>query len=170
MKKITKMMKAVMAVMLVAVMAACGSPKIPSAEDVAAKIDKGEALTQTDYTAMIDYVGEYASKAQEYFNTINAQPNDSTADYIKAANEMAELYQKYSYLDMFRTCLRNADMSQFDTANQELINKYANDESFPLPAGEGVALENPKVQGMIQDMPNTDSTPVISTGDGEAVD
>lgn len=169
MKKITNLMKAFMAVMLVAVMASCGS-KVPSAEEVAMKIDNGDALSQADYTAMINYVGEYASKAQEYFNKINAQPNDSTAEYIKASDDMAALYQKYTYLDKFRTCLANADMSQFSTENQELINGFANDEAFPLPGGEGAAIENPKVQGMIQDMPNTDSSNLISTGDGEAID
>lgn len=169
MKKITKMMKALGVLMLVAVMASCGS-KIPSAQQVASKIDNGQQLSQEDYTAMIDYVGEYANKAQGYFNTINSQPNDSTAEYTKAADEMAALYQKYPYLDTFRKCLASADMSQFDTANQELINQYVNDESFPLPVGEGAALMNPQVQGDIEQMPNNDSTGVIATGAGEAVD
>lgn len=169
MKNFTGIIKSFAAAVLLIGVASCGS-KVPSADDVAAKISEGQELTQADYTAIIDYVGEYAGKAQEYFNIINAQPNDSTAEYIKASDDMAALYAKYPHLSAFRNALYNADMSQFDTANQELINKYANDPAFPLPAGEGDAIENPQVQGMIQDMPSTDSTPVISTGDGEAVD
>lgn len=169
MKKITKLIKGLAAVALVVGLASCGN-KVPSADEVAAKIDNGQELTQADYTAIIDYVGEYATKAQEYSNTLNMQPNDSTAEYIKVSDEWAALYAKYPYLNKFRASLQNADMNQFDEKNQKLINNYANDEAFPLPAGEGVALENPKVQGMIQDMPSSDTTNVISTGDGEAVD
>ena len=168
MKKITKTVKAFAALMLVVLMSACGS-KVASPEEVAAKITNGETLTQNDYKVMIDYVGDYATKALVYQNKINVQPNDSTPEYIKASNEWASLYQKYPYLAQFRQSLTSADMSQFDEANQQLINQYANDPSFPLPGGEGVALENPNVQGMVEDMPANQNSNVISTGDGEAV-
>lgn len=168
MKKITKTVKAMAALLLVVLIASCSS-KVPTADEVYNKVKNGETLTQQDYTAMIDYVGQYAQKALDYQNKINAQPNDSTAEYIKMSNDWANLYQKYPYLNEFRQCLANANMDDFDAENQQLINQYANDPSFPLPAGEGVALEGAQnVNGMIQDMPQ-DSSKVISTGDGEAV-
>lgn len=168
-KQLSKLMKVTFAFLIVTMIASCGAKK-PSAEEVNAKIEAGDQLSQADYNTMIEYVGDYATKAQELFNTINAQPNDSTADYVKAANDMAELYGKYPYLNTFRSCLANADASQFDNKNLELINKYCNDQAFPLPVGEGAAMLNPQVQGMIEDMPNTDTGNVIATGDGEAVD
>ena len=171
MKKIVTALKACAAVMLVALVASCGQ-KAPTVEEVAAKVNDGQALTQADYKTMIDYVGEYAAKAQDYYNQINAQPNDSTAQYIEASNELAALYAKYTYLDSFRTALSNADASNFDDTNLELVNKYSKDQGFPLPVGEGAAMQDPNVVGMIQDMPSTgttDSTGVLSTGDGEAV-
>lgn len=168
-KSITNALKIMAALLLVVVMGSCGSKK-PTAEDVNAKIQAGQELTQDDYTTLLDYVGDYASKAQEYYNIINAAPNDSTPEYVKAFNDLAELYGKYPYLQTFRSCLQNVDASKFDDKNLELVNKYANDEGFPLPVGEGSTLLNPQVQGDIVDMPQTDSTNVIATGDGEAVD
>lgn len=168
MKKLTTTLKTFALFALATVMVSCGS-KTPTPEEVASKIENGQELSQADYTAMLEYVGDYAEKAQDYYNTINIQPNDSTAEYIKASNDLANLYAKYPYLQTFRTCIANTDGSKFDNRNLELVNKYSNDEGFPLPVGEGTVMENPDVQGMIEQMPATDSTGVIANGVGEAV-
>lgn len=155
--------------LFVCLIAACSS-KTPDVKEIAQKIDNKEALTESDYSAMIDYCGEYAKKAQGYFDIINQQPNDSTAEAIKATSDMAALYAKYPYLDMFRTALAASDINQLGKANEKKVNEYAQFEAFPLPGGEGAAMENPNVVGMIEDMPSSDSAGVIANGDGEAVD
>lgn len=162
-------MKGVMALMLVCVMAACGS-KVPSVESVASRLSANESLSQADYTAMIDYCGKYAEEAQKYYDAINAQPNDSTVEAISAAGDLASLYAKYTYLDQFRTALAQTDISQLGAENEKKVNEYAKYQGFPLPVGEGANLEDPNVVGMIEQTPATDTTGVISQGDGEAVD
>lgn len=146
----------------------CGD-KTPTAEDVAKKIDAKEALTNADYTSMIDYCGDYAKKAQPYFDIINGAPNDSTRDAIAAASDLSNLYAEYKYLDMFRDQLDNVDMSTLDKSNREKIEKLVKYESFPLPEGAAGNLEDSAVVGDIVDMPNSDTAGVIATGDGEAV-
>lgn len=168
-KTISMISKGVMTLFLVLAMAACGS-KTPDPSVVSGKIDGGQTLSESDYTSMIDYCGKYAAEAQKYFDIINAQPNDSTAESVKAADELAALYSRYTYLDQFRNTLAQTDVSAMGSDNEKKVNEYAKYQAFPLPVGEGADLRDPAVVGMIQDMPSTDSTQVISTGDGEAVD
>lgn len=146
----------------------CGSKQSDPAE-IAKKIDAKEQLSQADYAAIIDYCGAYAEKAQQYYDVINAQPSDSTAEAVKATSDLAALYAGHKYLDMFRAALYATDASQLDEENMKKVNKYSAFESFPLPGGVGKAMESPNVVGQIEDMP-ADSGNVISTGDGEAVD
>lgn len=166
-RKTITLMKIMATFALAVLMTSCGS-KAPTPEEVNAKIEAGERLSQADYTAILEYVGEYANKAEGFYDTINVV-NDSTEAYAKAVNELSALYAKYPYLSTFRECLQNADAATFDNKNIELVNKYKNDEGFPLPVGEGASMLNPDVQGMIEDMPNSDSGKVIATGVGEAV-
>lgn len=168
-KTISLISKGVMTLLLVFAMAACGS-KVPDPSVVSGKIDEGQALSESDYTSMIDYCGKYAVEAQKYFDIINAQPNDSTAEAVKATDDLAALYARYTYLDQFRNTLAQTDVSAMGADNEKKVNEYAKYQAFPLPAGEGADLRDPAVVGMIQDMPSTDTTQVISTGDGEAVD
>lgn len=157
------------ALLMVMMVVACGS-KVPTPEQVAQKIDNKETLSESDYTSMIDYCGEYAEKAQSLFDVINAQPNDSTEAAVKATSDMAALYAKYPYLDMFRTALANTDVTALGKDNEKKVNEYAKYQAFPLPGGEGADLQNPDVVGMIEQTPATDTTGVIASGDGEAVD
>lgn len=172
MKKTFSVLKALLLSLLVsAAVVSCGS-KLPTDKEVAAKIDAKEQLTTGDYTTMIDYCGRYAEQAQKYYDIINAQPNDSTAEYTDAANQLAGLYGQYVYLDAFRQQLAQTDMSALGKDNENKVNEYAKYQGFPLPGGAGADLQDPNVVGMIEDMPSTattDSTGVLSTGDGEAV-
>lgn len=163
------MAAAVVAIAGMTAMSSCGNKNV-TPEDVANKIEAKEALSDADYSTMIDYCGDYAKEAQPYFDIINAAPNDSTRRAEEAASNLADLYAKYKYLDTFRTQLDNTDITALDKSNQDKINKLSEYSSFPLPAGAGAALENPDVVGDIVDMPESDTSAVIATGDGEAVD
>lgn len=171
-KKFSFLLKSLVAVAIVTVMVAC-SANLPTDADVAKKIEANQALSEADYTTMIDYCGKYAEQAQKYYDVINAQPNDSTAEYTDAVNQLSTLYGNYTYLDQFRQALAQSDMSQLGKDNENKVNEYAKYQAFPLPGGEGANLRDPNVVGMIEDMPSTattDSTGVLSSGDGEAVD
>lgn len=152
----------------VALFSAC-SEKLPSAEEVAKRIDAKETLSTADYTAMINYCGEYAKKAQPLFDIINAQPDASTPEAVKAAGEMADLYANYRYLDMFRSVLENTDESALGAKNVEKVNELSQFQAFPLPEGAGPDLNQPGVVGQIEQMPDSDTSGVISTGVGEVV-
>ena len=154
----TRLFKGLMALVLVCLMAACGA-KTPTPEAVAAKIAANETLTEAE--------------GQKFFDIINAQPNDSTAEYNRAASDLADLYGSDKYLDTFRNCLAQTDLSKLGKENEKKVNDFAKYQGFPLPQGEGADLRDPNVVGMIEDMPDTtvtETTGVISTGDGEAVD
>ncbi|MBD5195633.1 MAG: hypothetical protein HDR84_07350 [Bacteroides sp.] len=171
-KSFTLLKKLIVASFLLVIVAACGT-KLPTDSEVAQKIDAKESLSEADYTTMIDYCGKYAEEAQKYYDIINAQPNDSTAEYIKAADDLATLYGNYAYLDAFRQTLNNSEVSQLGKENEKKVNEYAKYQAFPLPGGEAANLQNPNVVGDIENMPSpsvSDSTGVISAGDGEAVD
>lgn len=168
-RNLSLVIKGLMALALVLVMASCGS-KTPTPESVAQRLSANESLTQEDYTAMIDYCGKYAEEAQSYYDAINAQPNDSTTEAVRAAGNLAALYAKYTYLDQFRTALAQTDISQLGAENEKKVNEYAKYQGFPLPVGEGANLEDPNVVGMIEQTPDSDTTGVISQGAGEAVD
>lgn len=171
-KTLSKLMASAATLLMVIGLAACSS-NLPTDADVAKKIDAKESLSEADYTTMIDYCGRYAEEAQKYYDIINAQPNDSTTEYLTAANDLAELYGNYAYIDQFRQTLAQTDMSQLGADNEKKVNEMAKYQAFPLPAGAGANLQDPNVVGMIEDMPataTTDSTGVLSTGDGEAVD
>ena len=160
-------LKSVAAVALVVLMAACGE-KTPTADQVATSINTNKELTEADYACMVDYCGDYAKDAQHYFDIINSQPNDSTADAIKAADGLASLYEKYSYIDLFLTKLESTDISVMGEKNAKKINEYAALEAFPLPGGEEANMLSPDVEGVIEQMP-AESTAVIANGAGEAV-
>lgn len=170
-KTFSKLFLSMGAVVALLFAAGCSS-NLPTDKEVADKLSTDQQLTEADYTTMIDYCGKYAEEAQKYYDIINAQPNDSTAEYTKAADDLANLYGNYTYLESFRNALNNADMSKIGKDNEKKVNDFSKYQAFPLPAGAGQNLENPSVVGVIEDMPSqgvTDSTGVISTGDGEAV-
>ena len=168
-KTLKRILKVTMALAAIVLVASCGQ-RTPTPEEVAKKIDAGETLTQADYAAVLDYCGGYAKKAQQYFDLINTQANDSTPEYLEATNHMANLYAEYPYLDMFRAVVYNIPESSLDAKNKEKVEEYSKYQAFPLPDGAGVDMTNPQVEGDIVDMPDTDTTAVIASGDGEAVD
>lgn len=164
-----KTLKTLCMTLLCVAFAACTSSN-PTPAEVAAKIDSHEALSETDYAVMIDYCGEYARSAQQYFDIINEQPTDSTAEYSRAAQYLANLKANSPYLDMFRTAIYAATDKQIGDKNIKKVQEYQKYEAFPLPEGSGPDLTIPDEVGVIEDMPDTDTTGVIATGDGIVVD
>lgn len=164
-----KTLKTICMTLLCVAFAACTNSN-PTPAEVAAKIDSHEALSEVDYAVMIDYCGEYARSAQQYFDIINEQPTDSTAEYSRAAQDLANLKANSPYLDMFRTAIYAATDKQIGDKNIKKVQEYQKYEAFPLPEGAGPDLTIPDEVGVIEDMPDTDTTGVIATGDGIVVD
>lgn len=154
----------------VAVLVGACSGSVPTPAEVAAKIDSNEVLDQSDYAAMIEYCGDYAKKAQNYFDLIEEQPSDSTAEYARAATDLADLKANNPYIDMFREAIYSASESQLGEKNVAKVKEYEKYEAFPLPEGAGPSLQQPGVDGYIEQMPDSDTTGVISQGAGEAVE
>lgn len=159
-----------LSLLLVCVAFASCTQSAPTPAEVAARINSNEVLSEADYGVMIDYCGEYAKKAQQYFDIINAQPGDTTAEYIRAAQDMADLKAASPYLDIFREALYAADDSKIGARNVKKVDEFQKYEAFPLPEGSGQDLTLPDEVGLIEEMPDTDTTGVISQGDGIAVD
>lgn len=151
-----------------AVFAGACSKSEPTPAEVAAKIDAHQVLSESDYSVMIDYCGEYAKNAQRYFDLINEQPSDTTKEYVRAAEELASLRASNPYIDMFQTAIYGANNDQIGKENVAKVNQYSKYEAFPLPDGSGPELTNPGVVGEIVDMP-ADSGEVIADPAGEAV-
>ncbi len=164
-----KTLKAICLSLICLAFTAC-TGSAPTPAEVAAKIDSHETLSETDYSVMIDYCGEYARNAQQYFDIINEQPSDSTAEYSRAAQDLATMKANSPYIDMFRTAIYAASDSQIGEKNIKKVQDFQKYEAFPLPEGSGPDLTLPDEVGLIEDMPDTDTTAVIATGDGVAVE
>ena len=138
----------------------------PTPAEVAAKIDSHQVLTQTDYTVIIDYCGDYAKQVQQYFNLINEQLSDTTMDYIRASGEIANIRAANPYLDMFQTALYGADDAVIGKDNVKKVKEYQKYDAFPLPDGSGPALSIPGTKGEVVQVP-TESSSVIAVPEVE---
>lgn len=164
-----KKLLTIVAAMFCLVLASCGGGKAVDVASVAAKIAAGETLDKADYTAMIDYVGDYSKKAQAYYDIINKAPNDSTAEAVKATGELADLMSNATYLEPFRKALFAADAKELGEENVLKMKELSNYEAFPIPDVGDSTLMNPEQIGDVVEMPQTDTTGVVAAGDGVAV-
>ena len=71
---------------------------------------------------------------------------------------------------MFRTAIYAASDDQIGARNVKKVNEYEKYEAFPLPDGSGKSLNIPGEVGVIEDMPDTDTSGVIADPDGIVVD
>lgn len=147
-------------------MAACGNSGDVS--KVASKIKADEQLTQADYTVMIDYCGKYAQEAQKIQDQINNLPADSE-ESEKLNDEMAALTDKFPYTTEFFEKITTCTQEEIGPDNVALINGFAPLMWFSSPEWANIGGDV-NVAGFIEDMPSTDTTGVISTGDGVEVD
>lgn len=165
MKKLLTLVAAMFCLILVS----CGGNKPVDVASVAAKIAGGQSLTEADYTAMIDYCGDFAKKAQSYYDVINAAPNDSTAEAIKATGELADLMSGATYLEPFRKALFSADAKELGEENVRKMEELTKYEAFPIADIGDSTLMNPEQVGEIVETPQSDTTGIIAAGDGVAV-
>lgn len=161
-----KVLKLLSIALVCLVMTACGGSD--EAKKVASKISDGAQLTQADYKVMIDYVGKYATEAQKVQDEINALPSDSE-ESGKLDDQMEKLTDKYNFVKIFSEKISNATQEEVGPDNVELINKYAPLMWFTAPEWASIGSDA-DVAGFVEDMPSTDTTAVIATGDGVAVD
>lgn len=138
-------------------------------KSIADKISAGEALTESDYSMIIDYCADYAEKAQPYFDTLNSGANTDSKAYIDATNALADMNAKAVYLDTFRNALYSATAEQLGESNVKKMDSLSKFEAMPIGDVSDSAMLNPDVVGDIEDMPATDTGNVIANGDGEVV-
>ena len=139
--------------------------------NIASKIEGGETLTKNDYTVLVDYCVKYATDAQKYQDIINAAPSADSQEAIDATNEIEALGTKYQYADMFFKCLDKSTPEQIGKENVQKVNDNASLDYFMAPSWATIKTSD-NVEGFIEETPSvaaTDSTGVISEGDGEVV-
>lgn len=152
--------------LLIMAFVACGPTK--SEEDkVAEKIDAGQTLTEKDYTVVVDYLVKYAQEAQKYQDVVDNQPSGS-AEAQEATDKLAALTSSYSLLDPFNKALEASTVEQVGPDNVSKVNQNASLTYFTAPSW-AIIDQDPNVAGFIEQMPASDSTGVISQGDGVVV-
>lgn len=148
------------------IFAACGPTK--SEEDkVAEKIEAGTALTEQDYTVVVDYLVKYAKEAQVYQDEVNNLPTDDPKA-IEATDKLADITASYTLLDTYNKALQASTVESVGPANVKKVNENAMLTYFTAPSWATVD-QDPNVAGFIEEMPQTDSTSEISQGDGVAI-
>lgn len=160
MKTLKLIALAVMALML----SACANDQ---AKKVADKIAADQPLTQADYAVMIDYCGEYAQKAQPIQDAIDNLP-DASDKAAADVSKLADLTDKYPYLDEFSRKISTCTQKEIGEDNVNKINSYASYTWFTVPEWAQINTD-PNVEGFIEQMPDTDTSNVIATGEGEMV-
>lgn len=146
------------------VFAACGADE---AKKVAEKISANQPLTESDYTVMINYVGDYAKEAQPIQDAIDNLP-DASEKADADTRKLADLTEKYPYFDIFSQKISTCTEAQVGKENADKINSYAGYTWFTAPDWSQIPTD-PGVAGMIEEMPQSDSSGVIASGAGEAV-
>lgn len=129
------------------------------------KIEAGEALTQDDYSVMIDYVGEYAEKAQKY---VDMEINDE--NLAQAATELNNLNKEYPDLIVYRNYLRLTPSSALSADNLEKVGKYAGYVEFTAPSGYTLETAPSSDAGMEVEAPPVDNGVVAGAVDNVKVD
>ena len=155
----------VMAFMAVIGLASCENPN-KEADAVAQKLQAGEQLSEQEITDLINYVGEYAKKAQ---GDVDDEINGT--DTEQAHVDMEKLNEEYKYVDLFRNYLKNVDFTTLSNENLELIGNYAHYEEFTVPAKMDFSVDPAeKAAGFIEEGATTDSSAVIATDVPQAVE
>lgn len=125
MKKITLLIVAAVAL----IVTACTGT---GAKKVADKIASGEVLTQSDYTILIDYCGDYAKKAQVIQDKIdNLESTDPTVAALQT--ELADLNGKFPYTDTFFKTLSSSTPEEVGTENMKKVDELSSLIWFTAP-------------------------------------
>lgn len=109
-------------------LSSCTEPREREEEAIAVKIQNKEKLTDKDYTVMIEYVGNFAEKAQpvieDIINGNNVEEAQKQLDVLKA---------EYPAVNLFRDCIKLSPASAFNADNLALLQKYGNYIEFTMP-------------------------------------
>lgn len=130
------------------------------AADVAKKIQAGETLNQEEYTAVIEYLGNFAEKAQPIQDEINNLPygDPKAATYQE---QLDKLKESNKYLELFNSTLAKAPQASLGADNVALVNKYAGYEWFTAPDWATIQTD-PEAAGLEVQTPDTDTTGVVA--------
>lgn len=147
-----------LALAAVFMMTSCGNAD--QAAEVAKKIQAGDTLTQEDYKTVIEYLGNFAEKAQPIQDQINNLPyGDPQAETF--TKQFDKLKESNQYLDLFKSTLLKAPQASLGADNVALVNKYAGYEWFTAPDWATITT-NPEAAGMEVEMPASDTSGVVA--------
>ena len=133
-----------MALLAVAGLVACNDTKGEAEQAIVDKIQKNQALTQDDYAKMIEYVGEYATKAEPY--VVGEGP--------QAQEGLTQLKSKYPFAQTFNDCIKNTPTEKFNKSNLKKIQKYAGLVMFDAPEGYEINTD-PQAAGIEVQTPDS---------------
>lgn len=138
------------------------------ADSVAKKIDAGEKLTESDYSTIIDYCGNFAKEAQNLQNRIDGLPDSSNAVTVDET-KLADLKQKFPLLEKFNVALMASTPEEVGADNVKKVNDLAQYIWFSAPEWATIQTD-PNVDGFIEQTPAAGAdSGVIAGGDGEVV-
>lgn len=150
-------------------LSSCQETSEKGAAELAYKVehlsDNNGTLSEEDYSTMIDYVGEYAKKAQEF---VDMQINGENLS--EAAAGMAKLNEEYPYVNVFRNCIRFTPSSSLSKENLEKVGEYAGYVEFTAPSGYTIQTMEPDDAGLIEQTPTDDNGVVVGAVDNEKVE
>lgn len=153
-----------MALFAVIGLVSCENPH-KEADAVAEKLEAKQTLNEQEIGVLINYVGEFAQKAQ---GDVDKEVNGT--DTVQAAVDMDKLKEEYKHFDLFTNFLKNVDFTTLSQSNLDLIRKYAHYEMFTVPPRMDFSVDpNVKSEGVEVDTPSdsagkSDSGTVIATG------
>lgn len=152
------MKKIGMYLMLVLALVATSCSSKKASEEVAQKITSGQTLDEKDYGVIIEYLGEFAEKAQPIQDKINNSDNATPA----LDSELAQLHSEYPLTGVFNTALEKSNEAVVGEKNVKLLEKYAPLEWFTAPSWLSVNPDS-SVAGEIVEMPSTDDSAVVAS-------
>lgn len=139
-------------------LSACQESSAKQENNIAFKIDNGEQLTADEYSTIIDYVGEYAEKAQKY---VDMQINGD--DLTEAAKGMKALDAEFPYVNVYRNCIRFTPSASLSPENLEKVAQYAGYVEFTAPSGYTISTSD--AAGLEEQAPSTDNGVVAGAVD-----
>lgn len=88
------------------------------------RIEKGEALTESDYTAMVDYM---IDGQQAVIKVLKSTEGTGTERLNNAQEKLKELEAKYPYMETFQRVLMRANESEIGEKNVERMKQSIED-------------------------------------------
>lgn len=142
-----------------ACLSSCQETSEKTEKNLSYKIENHEALTPDEYSTIIDYVGEYAEKAQPF---VDMQINGTNLEEASAG--MTKLNEEYPFVTEFRNCIRFTPSSALSSENLEKVAKYAGYIEFSAPSGYTLQTDS-ETAGLEEATPDTDNGVVAGAVD-----